>query len=88
MSPKTPEQRKRQTKCKIERKLQEQEQLKSEDIEPGGSILATFHTQPDVPLSKLPRCSGPPNMKTFYGKKWFPYQQDLKDVLNRLGCWK
>ncbi len=58
--------------------MQELEQLKSEDIESGGRIRATFHTQPDGPLSKLPRCSGQPNMKTFNDKNWLPYQQDFE----------
>ena len=75
-------------------KLETQEMNSDTDQEgkgvtgPVGSAPAVRHSDPNDPLSRAPRYSGPPKLKPFTGKKWFSFREDLEAVLDRLGCWE
>ena len=95
MSPSGQEKRRNKKARRRERERQELEKINSDTDQegkgvtgPGGSAPAVRHSDPNDPLSRAPRYSGPPKLKPFTGKKWFSFREDLEAVLDRLGCWE
>ena len=82
MSPSGQEKRRKEKARHCERERAERDKLEKENMisgndqegkdvaGPDGSAPAVRHSDPNDPLSKPPRYSGPPKLKSFNGKKW------------------